>query len=348
MPMELVYWSTAVKVFNFTIKNNTIHDLYGGGIVIVAPSEGNITAGSYYPYGFDVNGNTIYNIASNGAVSFDTGMFSTPTQSYVRNNIITNIGLVSVANVDALQLEYTQNMYVTNNYINGIYTSLPDGDGIEIDWAWADATKLSNGDIVCGNTVTGANTGVTSSGIRVFAGTNTTVCNNLTYGNYIGISNPNSNTTGNVFYNNTMVNNSYGAGVDGLSGSGVATTWIDNIFAYNSVYGFKISNNFMAPTETYNDWYSNGTNIYNVSGATSVAISATDLTSNPNFVNVASKNYSLNDGSPMIGSGFRYLGNYTYLNTSDITGFTTNAPTPREPNFCPTVIPKPLVLFPPL
>ena len=318
-------YHSAAKVYNFTFSNDNIHDSANAGITIISPSESDTTSGSYYPYGFQINYNNFSNLKTQGAVNFTTGMFGTPSPCSVSNNIVTNIGSSASPNVNAFQLEYMNGCTVNGNNINGIVTSAPDGDGIEIDWAWADITKLSNNNTVCYNTITGATSGVTSSGIRMYAGTNNNVCYNLTYGNTTGISNPNSFTSGNVYDHNTMVYNQNGGGVDGLSGSGVASTWTNNIFGFNVNFGFKVSNNFTPPTESNNDWYGNGTaNIYNYSTSTPIAINSSDLTLNPLFVNAASNNYTLTAFSPMIGAGTRTTGNYQYIGNRDITGFSNN------------------------
>jgi hypothetical protein len=122
---------------------------------------------------------------------------------------------------------------------------------------------------------------------------------------------------GNVFYNNVMDNNFYGALETHANlghGDAPASTWINNIFSNNTV-GFYVQKGSAPPTESYNLFHGN-TNDNNIwrNGTGNQVLSGTDKTGNPSFFDRSSRDYRITSSSAARDAG-------TFVGvTSDILG----------------------------
>lgn len=222
-------------------------------------------------YDIDINGCTFTSMNGN-AVTFHGGTGTTAT-SYIRNCTLTTIGTAAIDYTNALQLSYCKNLIVEYNTIDGVDADPAhgDGDGIIIDYGHSLNTFISDGVIVRNNRITNCDkTG--AAGVSIYKGMNCQIYNNYLYGNTNGINHSSSESTGNVFYNNTVINNS--ARGASIAASAPAGTWRNNIFAGNGTYGmYESATN---PVESYNLFYNNTT-----AAVSGFSADATDLTSNP-------------------------------------------------------------------
>ncbi len=291
---------TSDTLIDPVVSYNNIHDCGAAAIQSYGP-------GSVYisPYGMNISHNTITNITRQ-AIYIQGGLQDVPGHlNYIGYNTATNIGTLSTANINAFQLNWINRAIIEHNTIANVYTSLPDGDGIELDKAWTTSgANLSTNLTVRYNTVTGCKSGSSSqsAGISAVACTNSQIYYNICYDNHIGISHSTPYTSGNVFYNNVMDSNNYGA----LRGDYYehigppVSIWKNNIFSNNAVYGFAMDQWSSGPTESYNLWYNNPANINrNVSGT--ISIDATDIVGNPEFRGPV--DFHLLDGSPAMYAG---------------------------------------------
>jgi hypothetical protein len=96
--------------------------------------------------------------------------------------------------------------------------------------------------------------------------------------------------------NCTIANNSGVSTTDGLNITGGTVTLTNNIFANNQRYGINISS--VTLTHTYNDFYNNTSGNFNGASA-----STGEITTNPQFTNSGTADYSLLYGSPAIDTG---------------------------------------------
>jgi hypothetical protein len=266
-------------------------------------SQDNAGDGSGRPVGLIIEDNLITNSAT-AAVGLIAGLkIDTSNISYIRRNRILNTGTPTQPNVNCLQLHWVDGCIIENNFIDTVETSLPDGDGIIIDFNWSDPTYDSNYNIVRYNYVTGCNAGTSSAGVCNYRGSNNQIYYNILVGNSVGIRNSSTYSANNLFYNNVLVGNLYGARLDGSEGdASPETTFINNIIANNTSTGIRIVWSATEPTESYNCFYGNGEyDIYDVSGAAEVTIDATSITNNP----LLKFDYSLYEGSSCYQTGVR-------------------------------------------
>ncbi len=310
--------SDSDSIKGITISGNTIHDTAANGVYFFTPIS--LTSATLSVDAVNIANNTFTNIARS-AISINSGVKSVSAQSYIQGNICNNLGSASQPNVNGLQLDFMQGVIVQNNYVNGVNTSAPDGDGIELDTAGSGSTLstfASTRCIVRYNVATGANSfGGRTAGINAVAIKNSQIYDNIVYGNQIGFSFDTSIPTGNVFYNNTIVNNGYGVlETDATLGDGYppASIWINNIYANNSAGGFIVANSnlgSMIPIESYNLWWNNGPyNLatYNIGSFVAVNLGTGDIIANPEFVNAdglydSTADFNIFAGSPAISAG---------------------------------------------
>jgi len=322
----LYFYHTTEYFYDIVISNNNFHDSYGPGIRFVSGSTPPIT--DYQPYGIDFKYNTFTNLTGSAIATYSGLNSPLGHQSYVRYNTLTNIGASNVAHVNAMQLQWGIGTIIEHNVITTVNTSIPDGDGIEVDWAWASETNISNNVIVRYNQLSGFRAGGVCAGVSIYAGSNTQVYyNTITNGN-IGIINKRAHSTGNVFYNNTLSGNDYAGSSDdaGVGSPAPASTWINNIFANSAVADFRVANSSASPTESYNVFYGSP-HRFLVNGVTSETISSTDQTGNPNFT--SSTDFHVTQGSSASGNGTPVA---ALIGLPDLAGVITPCGTPANPN----------------
>ena len=306
-----------VPLYDMNISYNNFHDIGLQAIRFFDMKE--YTSSTSSPYGISIDHNTFTEI-KRSAIETTAGMrYITEHPNYIGYNTALRIGSDADPNVNAFQLNWIRSATIEHNYINTIRTSVPDGDGIILDYSFADNNYMCDDLIVRYNTVTEANASFgRTSGINVIAVTNSSIYYNIVYNNQIGISLTTSMPTGNVFYNNVMDNNFYGAletHANLGTGNAPASTWINNIFSNNAV-GFYVQKGSTLPTESYNLFYGNinGNNIWlNETG--NQTLSGTDRTGNPSFLNRSLRDYRLasssvaRDAGTFVGVPYDILGN---------------------------------------
>jgi hypothetical protein len=296
------------SITTLTISNNNIHDVNGSGVDIFTPNG--YVSRTISLDAVNIANNSFTNI-SRSAILSKTGIKSVSAQSYIQGNICNNLGSASQPNVNGMQLGFMQNVIIQHNYINGVQTSVPDGDGIELDVGY-DSTNKSTGCIVRCNEVTGCNASPNrTAGINIIAITNSQIYGNKVYGNQIGFSLDTSYPTGNMMYNNVSYGNVYGVSeTDATLGIGYppASIWENDIIVNNS-YGYVVTNSArgsVIPTENHNLWYNNI--FYNFVTSNSgtyaaVPLDPTDIVSDPKFVNASAHDFHLLPSSPAIDAG---------------------------------------------
>jgi len=123
--------------------------------------------------------------------------------------------------------------------------------------------------------------------------------------------------SGNVFFNNVMDDNFYGALETHANlghGDAPASIWENNIFSNNKV-GFYVQKGSAPPTESYNLFHGNinDNNIWLIEKGNQ-ALSGTDKTGNPSFFNRSLRDYRITSSSAARDAGI-FVGV-----TSDILG----------------------------
>lgn len=304
--------------YDWIIRGNTFSNLKWG--VFFYGEKASTGVNNKSPYGVVMDSNTFSSVHMD-AIYIGTGLKNVSGhQNLIARNTATNIGDVTNPNVNAFQLSYVRGTVIERNTITNVSTSVPDGDGIIIDFAYVDNAYLSDGNTVRYNTVTGANTGSVSAGIDIYKGTNNFVYDNRSYGNSSGFSIFNAESTGNVFYNNVAYGNAFGINIDI---GAPASTWLNNISSGNSSKAVRLYSGALLPTpptETHNLFF----------GIVDITPDVTSLVSNPLFAN-ASSNFNLQPLSPAIDAGTSvgltsdYAGNPIY-GTPDIGAYEYQPP----------------------
>lgn len=323
----IYFYHASEKFSNFTIYQNAFYNIGGTGIQMVGSSMATVTTAGSSPAGFDINGNYFLNIAGAGAIATNSGLVNSATvQSYVRNNTCVNIGTPTTPHTNVFQLQWCISVIIERNYTKNVYTSIPDGDAIEVDWAWTDASHKSNNCIVRYNKGTGIKAGGVTSSVQVVQATNTQVYGNIADDCSVGFSNTHSGSSGNVFWNNTANNCVSGGNLDdgGTGDPSGATIWYNNVFVNCSGQGFRVTNGSTNPTETYNVFWNCAVNINSTGtgGTGSVPINATSVVAYPALL----PSLSPAENSPVIGFG-KWTSNAA-LTQEDYAGRLTTNPRP--------------------
>ena len=275
----LMLQSSTNVFYDITIRHNNFHDSSNAGIVFLGDSvltpSNNASA-----YGVDVDGNTFTNL---GSTALRTGagikVVAGGHPSYIRNNVLTTIGNASTGKVNGIQGSWLRGVIIENNTVTGVFTNDPDGSGIAIDRFLTDSNYPSDDVIVRYNTISGCNAGALSAGIAIYTGTDTIVHHNVVFNSSTGIIQRLTQSTGNVYYNNTLSGNDYG-GV--LGTNAVASTWKNNILSSSSIAGFYTVAGATQPTETYNLLWNNTEDV--LVDVTPGTPHATDVLGNPSFL----------------------------------------------------------------
>ena len=300
-----------LPLFDATISNNNFHDIRGAALFFYGDKASASSTSS--PYGVNISKNRFTNI-DYSAITTGSGLRAVDGHpNYIGYNTLTNIGTPSSPNVNAMQLNWVKKTIVEHNSISNVMTSRPDGDGIEMDIAFIDARFYGEDNIVRYNIVTGCNaSSLRTSGINVIGTKNSKIYYNIAHGNQIGISLTTAIPTGNLFFNNVLDSNGYGAVATDATlrlGSAPPSVWKNNIFSNNTAMGFLVMTGSALPTEDHNLWFNNadiwngtadGGNLYLV-GSGMQPLSATSVLADPLFV--SSSAYRLDGASPAIGAG---------------------------------------------
>jgi len=277
-----------------------------------------------YPDGLRLPGN----ITITDNYFYNTGNYAFALNCAWGTNLIARNRLYDIGNgeynTNAMQVSMARgSTIIEDNYIDTVTALADAGDGhcIIIDHAIRDHTLYSIGTIIRRNYCTGATTQINASGINVYNAQNCEVYNNIFEGNTIGIVGRGREwATGNVFYNNTIANNS-SHGVK-LWDEQPVTTWTNNIISDNGGYAYYIENS-TDPIEIYTLYYNNTSGFSNTFSA-----DGTDINSDPKFVDDANGDYSFQTTSPCRNAGTTVLGDTAYsYGLRDTTDWSTTPPT---------------------
>lgn len=283
-------------IYNFGVRGASMNNV-GYGVRVIGP-ESMIGVNDNSPYGFNFSDNTI-SATRKCAIAISCGLKAiTGHPNYISGNIMQNIGSPSVPNINAVQLNWVRNTIIENNTIDTVQTSVPDGAGIILDWAWTSNSYISDDNIIRNNSVRGCNSGTYTAGISVYKARNNIIYNNYSYNNMNGINLSNAESIGNVFYNNTAVNNAH-SGLR-IQNAGPQATLRNNIFANNATFGVLVVNaGSVVPLTDYNCYYGNASGAA-FDGLNSVAITlgSHDIISDP--LNVG---YTIPGNSPCKDTG---------------------------------------------
>ena len=303
-------------LYDIKISYNNFHDIGLQAIRFFDMQE--YVSSTSSPYGISIDHNSFTDV-KRSAIETTAGMRHVAGHpNYIGYNTAVRIGSDAVPNVNAFQLNWIRSAVIEHNSIDTVRTSAPDGDGIILDFSFSDNNYMCDDLIVRYNTVTGANASFgRTSGINVIAVTNSSIYYNILFNNQIGISLTTAMPAGNVFYNNVMDNNFYGALETHANlghGDAPASTWMNNIFSNNNI-GLYVQKGSAPPTESYNLFHGNANdnNIWrNETG--NQALSGTDKTGNPSFFDRSLRDYRITSSSPARDAG-------TFVGvTSDILG----------------------------
>lgn len=224
------------------------------------------------------------------------------SSNLIANNILIRSGYGGNYGGNAIQTHGCKGLIIEYNDISyGESSPLPgDGNAIIIDYANSDPNYICDGVIVrynrCHhNTPQGESRG---AGISFYRAKNCTAYYNICADNLVGIlmdSGAGGECTGNVFYNNTLINNS-GDGI-AIESNSPTQTWTNNIIANNGGEGVD-DNSGNDPTFTYNCLHNNTGGNY--SGFT---LGTDCIELDPKFNNIVTGDYLLQSNSPCKDSG---------------------------------------------
>jgi len=246
---------SASSSHDITIDNVCSHDNGGGGIVILG---GEVDGGSYNIR--ILNCETYNNVSAHHGIKLSGDAREITTGEHIYDSIIDHCISHNNTQMGIHCSSGNYNVRITNNisYGNGI-------DGIEGYQNW-DCTydhniSYSNGqdgfnlgkcvnDTISNNLIyTNTRNGIVLNNVGGTTDTVHTVINNVIYGNVRGIEV--STNGGDLFYHNTITNNTYGMYVQTCVGSN--NLWYDNIISHNATQEY-----FPAPnlnTCDYNCWH---------------------------------------------------------------------------------------------
>lgn len=297
-----VWFDSTNSLYNLSIKRNAFYNIQCYGLNIWSYDKETIASRNAFPVNVSINDNVFSNIA-HAAIHSMNGMLGTST---VSRNAVYNSGTVITPNVNAIQSGYWVNTIVEYNDVRNIYTSVPDGIGIIIDFAWTDTNYQSTGCHVRYNYVTGSD----SAGISNWQGSNNYIYCNITDHNYYGIAQAIGSSQNNKFYNNVMSYNIGGARITsgGVSPAG-PSEWFNNIIINND-FGFSIDGASSLPSEHDNIFYNNSSAVSN-----GQALSAADLFSDP----LLNANYTPTAESPTRKRGVLIDGISSITSINNIT-----------------------------
>jgi len=274
------------------IQNNRMTNIDGSGIWILGAVEDIDPGGlggdtGISPYGIDIKNNYMNNITGPW-VQIGCGTRNTEA-NYIRNNMFLNSGTATRANTNGLQIGWLRNFYILDNIFIGVTTNVCDGSVVIIDWRYSDDLYISNGVTVARNRIAGGiGTGCTGKGLSIFKGKNVLAYNNLIYNNDLGVRQADPLNTGNILYNNTIVDNLD----DGLliNSGAAAITLVNNIIWDNA--GEQIDNDSAnEPVVSYS--------VINATDYSGFTHGAVEINTDP-ILNIG---YSLQPGSSAINVG---------------------------------------------
>jgi hypothetical protein len=241
-------------VYDSNIKGNNIHDSSGGGLVFITRDAKSLKSNNNRSYGLNIESNRFINLKGS-AITLQTGMkYINGHPSFIRSNYAENIGDITIPNVNAFQLHWVDSVDIYWNTIKNVKTSMPDGEGIILDWldqASAETT-YSSGNRVYNNFISGCKSDTSSAGINVWCGKDNLIFRNIVIGNDSGIRVVQRYSTNNHIFNNLIYGNLYGSRLDDPDNIGAPLSiWTNNIFKSND-YGFFVTNNSTLPQESFN------------------------------------------------------------------------------------------------
>lgn len=196
------------------------------------------------PKGIRINDNIFINIGRSPIVTSTGMLHTTEYPSFVRGNIMKNIGNWESRGINAMQLQWLQNVDVSYNYIDTVITSKPDGAAIILDWAQKLADKPTMNSRVHHNICCNCRSSEVISGVIGGGGIALYICENTwAYSNYCfntssGISCSNGGEegadlecAGNKIFNNTLMFNTAGVRLTKANAPLVA----NNAIIYNTL-----------------------------------------------------------------------------------------------------------------
>jgi hypothetical protein len=288
--------SATHPLYDFGVRRATMSNV-GYGVRVLG-TELIIGVNDNSPYGFDLSDNTISSTRK-CAIAVSCGLKTMVGHpNYISGNVMQNIGSPSEPHINAVQLNWVRNTIIENNTIDTVQTSVPDGAGIILDYAWTDSSYISDGNTVRNNIIHGCKSGEFTAGISVYKGSNNKLYNNYSYDNANGFNLGNAESIGNIFYHNTAVNNTH-AGLR-VQNAGPYAILRNNIFANNSTYGISVVNaGSVVPLTDYNCFYGN------VCGAAIDGVHSVNMTLGPHDIvsNPLNVGYTIPNSSPCKDTG---------------------------------------------
>jgi hypothetical protein len=247
------YYQDASSLFHTVkINNNTFTNGADNGIQI-DKDDADANKVDTYCYGVDINNNT-FSGTNRDAIEIEM-VTSTTATSYVRHNTISNVGDGSETNVNGLRIGCNNAVQVDDNKIDTVVSASGDGNGLIIDSCVIDGTITgSDGVLAFENEITGCDT-IHGAGISNYRSDNSSIYNNISYDNIIGISwgedsGSTEQSSGGVINNNTLAYNSAFGGK--IRENALSSTWTNNIAWGNTTYGFALIADGTAPTSNNN------------------------------------------------------------------------------------------------
>lgn len=254
-----------------TISNCSFNNITGNGIYVYLTSE-RVNNGMS-PQNFNITGNVFNNIDECALIMSSGRNFT------ISNNICSEIGNVGYPNINAFQLCNLTGGLVEGNVISNVYTSVPDGNGIILDWGYHNKNYLCSNNIIRNNKVSGCFAGSDSNGISAYKCVSSFFYNNIIFDCSNGIGVSNAESSGNSIYNNTICN--VAVSCVHIKQSAPSVTVKNNIFS-SAARGIKIERGASVPVEDYNCFYNMSSgNVYDSNVSRNIPIGVNSITGDP-------------------------------------------------------------------
>ncbi|MCK5018728.1 MAG: hypothetical protein KAS32_16825, partial [Candidatus Peribacteraceae bacterium] len=177
-----------------TCAGQFIGTVYGS---VTTSLAANHTASGWYIAGNEVDGTDGAGI---NTYFYNEGSLT----NYIGWNDLRNIG-DGTSNVNAYNVHYARDLVVEHNVCDTVDGDTSDSSCYILDYGDTNHTYVSDGVIIRYNVAKNCNDQNYSSGFLAWSGKNSTFHNNYSYNCSVGYRNSNTESTGNVFYENTAV-----------------------------------------------------------------------------------------------------------------------------------------------
>jgi hypothetical protein len=284
-------------------------------------AEDYIGVNDYAPYGIIFEDNTVINNEESAIGTYCGIKKVAGHTSYIRRNNFTNVGTDTLPSINGFQIQWARDLIIEDNILTNLSTSLCDGAGIILDFAWSGGQGntgctlstsltckyLSDNVIVRRNDISGCNACATTSmpgvGIAVAQAINSIIYDNYVHNNEMGLIVHRTYCLGSKIYNNTIVDNVHN-GIRVYNASVINVQ--NNIISGNGNYGIYTNSGGNISKEDHNCFYNNLlSHYYDSTKRVNISLNETDIVNqDPKLTG-----YNIASDSPCINMGARLSNN---------------------------------------